>query len=252
MRLAVLADIHGNLPAVEGVIADMDERSIDAIVNLGDCVSGPLWPRETLDLLRRKGWPTVRGNHDRLIASDNPATLGPSDRYAREQLDSGGIAWLGALPVELEIATGILGFHARPGDDESYLLEEQWGERLVRSDPGTIRTRLADLKADLILTAHSHQPHALKLPDGPWLLNPGSVGCPAYRDESSDPPHASEQGSPAARYAIVETGAVGPTIELLIVPYSHDRAAQRALANGRPEWAYALRTGFMLRESSHR
>lgn len=52
MRLAVLSDIHGNLPALEAVIADLEKNGADAVVNLGDCASGPLWPAETVRLLR--------------------------------------------------------------------------------------------------------------------------------------------------------------------------------------------------------
>ena len=51
MRIAVIADIHGNLPALEAVLADIQRRNVDRTINLGDCVSGPLWPREVCDLL---------------------------------------------------------------------------------------------------------------------------------------------------------------------------------------------------------
>ncbi len=51
MRIAVIADIHGNMPALEAVLADARRRNIDRTINLGDCVSGPLWPREVCDLL---------------------------------------------------------------------------------------------------------------------------------------------------------------------------------------------------------
>ena len=59
MRIAVLADIHGNLPALEAVVADLQNRRADQIVNLGDCVSGPLWRKETAELLMALDWPTV-------------------------------------------------------------------------------------------------------------------------------------------------------------------------------------------------
>jgi hypothetical protein len=51
MRIAVIADVHGNLPALEAVLADIESRDVDRTFNLGDCVSGPLWPREVCDLL---------------------------------------------------------------------------------------------------------------------------------------------------------------------------------------------------------
>lgn len=69
MLWASLADDHGNLPALEAVLGDMAGRRIDRVVNLGDCVSTPLWPAETLTLLRRHAWPTVRGNHVRYVAT---------------------------------------------------------------------------------------------------------------------------------------------------------------------------------------
>jgi Calcineurin-like phosphoesterase superfamily domain len=51
MRIAVNTDIHGNMPAFEAVLADIQRRDVDRMINLGDCVSGPLWPREVCDLL---------------------------------------------------------------------------------------------------------------------------------------------------------------------------------------------------------
>ena len=71
MRLAVISDIHGNLRALEAVLADIKGRAVDATVNLGDLAAGPLWPRETVELLDTLGLPTVRGNHDRWMG-DRP------------------------------------------------------------------------------------------------------------------------------------------------------------------------------------
>lgn len=241
-----MADIHGNLPALRAVIEDMAARRIDACINLGDCVSGPLWPRETLALLRDMAWPTVRGNHDRWVGDPDALDLGPSDVYARAMLGPDERAWLHALPMRIEPLDGVAAMHASPDDDDAYLLEEQQGPRLLRADPETIRARLGTTRAAVVLTAHSHLAHSLKLPDGPWIINPGSVGCPAYGDDSSDPPHISETGSPAARYAVIEEWTQGLMIEFLSLPYPHEAAAARAAANDRPDWAHALRTGFAL------
>ncbi|MER9595048.1 metallophosphoesterase [Mesorhizobium sp. M0244] len=71
MRIAVLADIHGNVLALDAVLDDLRRRGgADLIVNLGDCVSGPLWPRETMERREALELPTVRGNHDRRVARD--------------------------------------------------------------------------------------------------------------------------------------------------------------------------------------
>jgi predicted phosphodiesterase len=82
MRIAVIADIHGNMPALEAVLADVHQRGVDRTINLGDCVSGPLWPREVCDLLMASSSLVIRGNHDRWVAGPDPARMWPSDRYA--------------------------------------------------------------------------------------------------------------------------------------------------------------------------
>ncbi|CAH2405148.1 hypothetical protein MES4922_40086 [Mesorhizobium ventifaucium] len=81
MRIAVLADIHGNVLALDAVLDDLRQRGgADLVVNLGDCVSGPLWPRETMERLEALALPTVRGNHDRRVARDTPMPCGrPTD-----------------------------------------------------------------------------------------------------------------------------------------------------------------------------
>lgn len=63
MRLAVMSDVHGNLPALEAAMVDIARRAPDSIVNLADCVTNPLWPSETLEELESLALPTVRGNH---------------------------------------------------------------------------------------------------------------------------------------------------------------------------------------------
>src|SRR5437879_1560180 len=111
MRLAVIADIHGNLPALEAVLADVKLRAADRIINLGDCVSGPLWPRESMDLLETLGSPTVRGNHDRWIAEIPRPQMGASDAFAFDRLTPVQCAALGALPAHVELGDGIVAVH---------------------------------------------------------------------------------------------------------------------------------------------
>ncbi len=245
MRLAVLADIHGNLPALEAVLDDLARRQVNGIVNLGDCASGPLWPRETLAGLIALRWPTVRGNHDRILGRDRPETMGASDRFAFEETESQQRTWLALLPPALDLGNGIVAFHGRPGDDEAYLLEDIAGDGLVPAHPETVASRLAGVDAPVILTAHSHLPSMLTLPDGRLVLNPGSVGLPAY-DDPEEPAHVSESGSPHARYAILGfSGGVVTGVDQIALAYDHEAAARRATSNGRREWAYALRTGRM-------
>ena len=87
MRIAVIADIHGNLPALEAVLIDIARRHVDRTINLGDCVSGPLWPREVCDLLMASDDPIIRGNHDRWVSGPDLTSMGAADRYAYSQLN---------------------------------------------------------------------------------------------------------------------------------------------------------------------
>ena len=250
MRIAVIADIHGNVLALDAVLDDLRSRGgADLIVNLGDCVSGPLWPRETMERLQALNLPTVRGNHDRRVAQDTAdETMWPSDRYAQERLTSAQRQALLDLPLTLEIAPGVIAFHARPDHDEKYLADAIVDGQLVRAPLAAITRRLKPLDpaCRLVLCGHSHRNELIRIPGGPVVFNPGSVGCPAY-DDDTPPAHVSEQGTPHARYGIVDLGSDGSPdrFESIAVDYDHEEAAKQAEQAGRPEWAHALRTGFM-------
>ena len=242
MRLGVIADIHGNLPALEAVLTRLDALAPDRVVNLGDCASGPLWPAEAVALLRSREIIHVRGNHDRVLGADSPEGLGASDSYAWRALDAEARGWLAGLPTEFTVE-GTLCFHASPGDDEAYLMEEVHDGHLVPSPIATIGQRLAGRTAPLMLCGHSHLPRSVRLVSGAIVLNPGSVGNPAYRDTKPD--HVSESGMPHARFAVVTLGAE-IAIEHHLAVYDWAHAARRAEQNGRVDWAHALRTGTAL------
>ena len=99
MRIAVIADVHGNLLALEAVLADIQHRNVERTINLGDCVSGPLWPREVCDLLMARDDLTIRGNHDRWVSGPDPTRMGASDRYGFSQLSQDYRSWIEALPI---------------------------------------------------------------------------------------------------------------------------------------------------------
>lgn len=250
MRLAILSDIHGNLPALEAVLADLDRRRPDQIINLGDNASGPLWPRETLALLRQKSaWIHISGNHDRQLVRDAPESHGASDRYAYERLDAADLAWLAGLPAEARLED-ILFCHGIPGDDNRYLLEEVAGGAVRLARASAISELLGDERENLVLCGHSHTPRIVRLDAGTTAANPGSVGLQAYEHDIPEP-HVAEAGSPHARYLVLERpGGPGDQggnwrFELVALPYDHDAAADRAARNGRPDWERALRTGLL-------
>lgn len=244
MRLAALSDIHGNLPALEAVLADIGRRGVERIVNLGDIVSGPLWPRETAARLMPLALPTVRGNHERQLGELAPAAMGASDAYAHAQLTPAQRHWLHGLPPTLSLPQALL-CHGTPHDDLRWLLDELVGPRLLAADAQRVRERLgAAPAAALVLCGHSHVPRTLRLDDGRLLCNPGSVGLPAYA-ETQPQPYRVETGTPQARYALLEYSGGRWDAQLLAVDYDHASAAAQAQRNGQPAWAHALRHGRM-------
>lgn len=244
MRIAVLADIHGNVRALDAVLADLADASPDLVVNLGDCLSGPLEARATADRLMALGWPTVRGNHDRHLVELDEAAMGPSDRAAASEIDAAHRAWLARLPPTLRIEGEILACHGTPTDDSSYLTEDVHPTGPAQAGGEAIEHRLGGVMATIVLCGHSHTPRLLRLPSGRTVLNPGSVGLPAYRDDEPLP-HVVAVGSPHARYALMERDRDGWSFVFRAVEYDWDAAAARAAGAGRPDWAEALATGWL-------
>jgi len=243
MRAAVIADIHANMPALEAVSSDIGRRNVDQTINLGDCVSGPLWPRAVCQLLMASDGLVIRGNHDRWVGSADPGRMGASDRYAFSQLDDGHLRWLHALPASAIAGDGVFACHGTPLDDNEYLIETPSEGRLVRAPLTDIQQRLGNVTSHVVLCGHSHQQHLIELPSSISILNPGSVGCPAYNDRGDDP-HVSECGSPHARYAVLEIDRQHVSADLIAISYDWKVAAAHAEKNGRPEWAHGLRTGW--------
>ncbi|MCE1252898.1 MAG: metallophosphatase family protein [Anaerolineae bacterium] len=242
-HFALVSDIHGNLPALEVVTADLKSRRINTVINLGDHLSGPLWPLETARFLMQQDWIHITGNHDRKTVSQPPAEHNPSDRYAYQSISGVELAWLGSLPADLHLGEQIFLFHGAPGSDTTYLLENIVNERLSLAAPADIRARLKDVKTPLLLCGHTHKTRVVLMDDGQLIVNPGSVGLPAYSD---DTPvfHVCENGSPHARYAVLEKSPAGWKVELISLMYDYKKAAERARLNNRPDWQHCLLTGF--------
>jgi predicted phosphodiesterase len=242
MRLAVISDVHGNLLALEAVIADIGARGVDATINLGDCVTGPLWPGETAEYLAALAFPTVRGNHDRWMLDGETNDLAETDRFVRAVLSDEQRHALHALPPTIEIRDDILAVHGTPTDDCTFLTEEVYHHRIIPVAREVIRDRLgAATSRAAVLCGHSHRQSVTQMPGGPLILNPGSVGCPVF----ADVPTASslEPRSPHARYAILTRRGDRWAAEFYALDYDWDRAALRAEECGFPKWAEALATG---------
>lgn len=243
MRIALVSDIHGNLAALEAVAADIHRCGADQVVNLGDNLSGPLLPRETAQWLMASGWLSLAGNHERQVLELRPGRGGPSDQYAHAQLTETEFAWLRSLKPWVRLNDEVFLCHGSPRSDHEYLLETLDGAALRLARPAEVAERLAGEPSTVVACGHTHVPRVVRL-GGQLLVNPGSVGLQAYSDDHPVVHHV-EGGSPDARYAILERTPGGWHCEHHSVPYDHEAMAVLAEQRHRPEWAVALRTGYM-------
>lgn len=249
MRLALLSDIHGNLAALQAVVADFGRRGVDAVVNLGDSLSGPLLPRETAQFLMAQDWVQLAGNHERQVLTLQPHDCDPSDAYARAQLTAGELDWIASLKPFHSYSEEIVLCHGTPAHDGEYFLESVEPGRLRPATQDEVGQRLGPIDASVVASGHTHVPRMLRSSSGQMLINPGSVGQPAWDD---DRPiyHAVENGAPDARYAIIEHAGGRWSAQLIAVPYDHEGMAALALRHGRPDWECILRTGYVPRPTA--
>ncbi len=243
MRIAVLADTHGNLFALEAVLADLRGQGPDLIVNLGDMFTGPFDPAGSADVQIELGCPTLSGNHERNLFEGDDAS--GSVAFARPLLSAAHMEWVGTLPETLRLADGeVFACHGSPaGGDLDYLLEDVESGRAIVASDNAIKSRLAGIgSARLVLCGHTHIPRVVQV-GNVTVVNPGSIGMPAYTD-SIPVPHAIETGAPHARYAIVTRAPGGLwSADLRAVAYDWEGAAKQAWANGRPGVAHWTSTG---------
>jgi putative phosphoesterase len=204
MRILVLADIHGNWPALQAVAAEPH----DLCICLGDLVDYGLEPVPCIQWVRKHARYVVRGNHDHAVAQDVPAVGQTGFKYlssvtrplTKKMVSAEDRKYLAGMPVTLEVTIEDLRYflvHGTPRDPlEEYAFAdpEFWARRLDRVD------------AEIVCVGHTHMPFLLEV-DGKLLINPGSVGLP--RD-----------GDPRASYAVVE----GRKVEHKRVEYAYDAA----------------------------
>jgi putative phosphoesterase len=244
--IAVLSDIHGNIWALEAVLAHAKAHGASQIMTLGDHAYGPLDPRGVLDRLMGLEWPAIhlRGNQDRILWENAPSDdVQRSARYTRSCLGDAHLQWLRELPAEKTI-NGLFLCHGSPGCDMDYLLESASRSGVHPRSLEQIASRLAAVDQDVVLCGHSHLPACVQIPSGQLVVNPGSVGLQAFADDLPVP-HVIENRSPHARYALLERNAKGWNVALHAVPYDWEAAARTAEAHQRPDWARVLRSGWV-------
>jgi putative phosphoesterase len=176
--LGLLYDIHGNLPALEPVLAEAEAEGVDRWLLGGDYGTPSPWPLETLERLRRLEhaiW--IRGNGERWLREppvDRPEVMEVYDLFLG-RIPEEEVEWLYGLPPEAELDE-VLYVHGSPlSDVESFAPEPEEGEGRL----------LAGVRDRTVVFGHSHQQFTRPGPDGTTLLNPGSVGMPLDGDRRS-------------------------------------------------------------------
>lgn len=243
-RLALVSDIHGNLPALEAVLDDTRRRGVTRIVNLGDSLSGPLLPLETAQFLMAQDWVQLAGNHERQLLEFGQMGGGDSDAYAFAQLTPDVFEWMRALTHALPLDDDVFLCHGTPRSDVEGFLDSIDGDHTRPATAAEIAARCDLRQPRVIACGHTHIPRVVTSATGQLLVNPGSVGLQAYED---DHPHLHyvENGDAYARYATLEQRGGQWHAQIHPVPYDFESMAKLAEKNGRPGWARALRTGRM-------
>ncbi len=231
-HLALIGDVHANLPALEAVLDDARRRGATAVLNTGDFVGYGAFPDDVVDLMRQEHVISVIGNYDvqvlawkRLKGRQKPKK--PEKRtamkWAHRHLSGENRTYLSALPREVRLTLGgkrIFVTHGSPASITEYITAETPAARLREL------ARMAH--ADIIVTGHAHRPFAREV-DGVWFINTGSVGRP-------------DDGDPRACYALLELDPV--SVCHLRVPYDVEAAATALTRRGLPEtFGRMIRTG---------
>jgi putative phosphoesterase len=232
MKIALIADIHANLPALTAVLADIDQRPVDAVFCLGDLVGYHVYPNEVIDALRARHIPTIAGNYD-FGVGQNSTDCGCAYRteqdeawgkesigYTNSVITPENRAYLRQLACHMrltfQVADGpldLLLVHGSPRKINEYLYEDRPEASMIRM--------LEEAGTDVLCFGHTHIPYHRQLagvhPSSglatiKHAINVGSVGKP-------------KDGNPAACYALLSIDSTANKanavqVEFIRVPYA--------------------------------
>ena len=237
-QITAFGDIHGNLPALQAVWAEMEKRERERRFCLGDLVGYGVQPNEVVQFLRHRDIPTLMGNYDEGVGHDSDDCGCAYRTQEARLLGEQSIAWsnlhvsvenksyLRNLPMTMSLMMDKLRVtlvHGSPRRINEYLYEDR---------PESSIERLFDLVgADVLVCGHTHKPYDRLLPSGRRLINAGSVGKPKDRD-------------PRAAFVVLTADGRELQTEFVRVTYDVDKAAQAIEATEMPdEFARMLREG---------
>lgn len=235
MRIALISDIHANLPALEAVLADIDVVGVDATYHLGDLVGYAPWPNEVVTLLRARGITGIAGNYDSTVATDyahcgcryedpvQEAQAHESYSWTRDAVSPETKAFLGTLPFRLDVrplgghtaGPTLTLVHGAPTLNTLYWTEDRPDEFCTK-----MAARVGATAGDIIAFGHTHKPWT-RMVDGVTFVNTGSVGRPKDHD-------------PRAGYIVLTVDAEGTHVEIRRVAYDVARAASAVRASALP------------------
>jgi predicted phosphodiesterase len=237
MRIAIISDIHGNLTALDAVLADLRQQTPDVIYHGGDLAFGGCNPSEVIDCIIQEGWKGVLGNTDEMLwdTSARQALEASAPKLkplfkalfdlcgpaTRKMIGPSRLAWLRALPTDLQHENLAL-MHASPGN--------LWCAPMDTADDAELETNYKPLNAEIVVYCHIHRPFIRKV-GGMTVCNTGSVGSPY-------------DGDPRASYLLIDDAK--PAIRR--VAYDVEKERGRLLAS---DYSYKEWIGEMRRMGSY-
>jgi predicted phosphodiesterase len=239
MRIAIISDVHGNLTALDAMLADLRQQKPDLVFHGGDIPYGGCDPAEVIDCIIQEGWPGVLGNTDEILWTDaaRPALeaaapkLKPLFRVLFEiaapatckLIGEKRLTWLQQLPVELRYEDhghgNLVLTHAGPGNI--------WRAPMDTAEDAELESTYKSLNAAIVVYCHIHRPFVRKIGAGAMTVcNTGSVGSPY-------------DGDPRSSYLLIDDGK--PAIRR--VEYDVEKEVGRLLASDYPfkEWFAEMR-----------
>lgn len=256
MRIALFSDIHANLPALEAVLKDLDEKKPDAVYCLGDLVGYNIWPNEVINEIRKRSIPTIVGNYDFGIGrrSDDCGCAYKTDKekemgavsisFTNEIVKDDERNYLRTLPAHIRVEfklnddkLNLLLVHGSPRRINEYLFEDR--------DEKSLHRIMKDADADIMCFGHTHKPYhrILNLDENKehfhHAINIGSVGKP-------------KDGDGRACYIILtldEQSSIKKkesiSVEFIRVEYDFEKAAKAVEKSKLPnEYAEMLRKAY--------
>jgi putative phosphoesterase len=236
--VTIFGDIHGNIAALEAVLADIAARGLDNLYCLGDLVGYGTFPNEVIATIRARAIPTIMGNYDQGVGHDSDDCGCAYKTPEAQALGERSIAWSNAhttaehkaylrtLAANIPLQVGdlrVLLVHGSPRKINEYLYADR---------PDASFERLLDqAQVDVLVCGHTHLPYHKTLPSGRHVINAGSVGKP-------------KDGDPRACYVVLSAAGTALNVEFVRVPYDVEAMARAIEATEMPDaFAAMLRTG---------